>query len=110
MSTWEQPPAQNPAESASLLIKGTTILQSIGTSDKGKQPALTSGKHLNTRTPISLNVTMDGNTKTPIGKIDNFSFKINGIQISTKILVMEATQYQALVENDWLSKANATLN
>ncbi|KAG9286663.1 hypothetical protein G9A89_012213 [Geosiphon pyriformis] len=42
----------------------------------------------------------NGNTKTPIGEIKNFLFKINGIQIPTKVLVMEATQYQALVEND----------
>ncbi|KAG9287681.1 hypothetical protein G9A89_004084 [Geosiphon pyriformis] len=55
-------------------------------------------------------ITADGNTKTPIGEIDNFPFKINGIQIPTKVLVMEATQYQALVGNDWLSKANTTLD
>ncbi|KAG9291718.1 hypothetical protein G9A89_012003 [Geosiphon pyriformis] len=41
-------------------------------------------------------ITVDGNTKTLIGEIDNFPFKINEIQISTKVLVMEATQYQAL--------------
>ncbi|KAG9301613.1 hypothetical protein G9A89_016683 [Geosiphon pyriformis] len=52
----------------------------------------------------------DENTKTLIGKIDNFPFEINGIQIPTKVLIMEATQYQALVGNDWLSKANATLD
>ncbi|KAG9291016.1 hypothetical protein G9A89_012888 [Geosiphon pyriformis] len=50
------------------------------------------------------------NTKTLIEEIDNFSFEINGIQIPTKILIMKATQYQALVENDWLSKANAILD
>ncbi|KAG9288090.1 hypothetical protein G9A89_017685 [Geosiphon pyriformis] len=55
-------------------------------------------------------ITADGNIKTPIGEMDNFPFEINGIQIPTKVLVMEATQYQALVENDWLSKANATLD
>ncbi|KAG9307267.1 hypothetical protein G9A89_017095 [Geosiphon pyriformis] len=55
-------------------------------------------------------ITADGNTKTPIGEIDNFPFKINGIQIPTKVLIMKATQYQALVGNDWLSKANATLD
>ncbi|KAG9297653.1 hypothetical protein G9A89_011168 [Geosiphon pyriformis] len=55
-------------------------------------------------------ITADGNTKTPIGEIDNFPFEINGIQISTKVLVMEATQYQALVRNDWLLKANTTLD
>ncbi|KAG9303261.1 hypothetical protein G9A89_013587 [Geosiphon pyriformis] len=55
-------------------------------------------------------ITANGNTKTPIEEIDNFLFKINGIQISTKVLIMEATQYQALVGNDWLSKVNAILD
>ncbi|KAG9307779.1 hypothetical protein G9A89_023344 [Geosiphon pyriformis] len=55
-------------------------------------------------------ITADRNTKTLIGEIDNFPFEINGIQIPTKVLIMETTQYQALVGNDWLSKANATLD
>ncbi|KAG9290243.1 hypothetical protein G9A89_022219 [Geosiphon pyriformis] len=55
-------------------------------------------------------ITADGATKTPIGKIDNFSFKVNGIMTPIKVLVMEATQYQALVGNNWLSKVNATLD
>ncbi|KAG9292900.1 hypothetical protein G9A89_016262 [Geosiphon pyriformis] len=38
-------------------------------------------------------ITANGNTKTPIGEIDNFPFEINRIQIPTKVLVMEATQY-----------------
>ncbi|KAG9292634.1 hypothetical protein G9A89_007006 [Geosiphon pyriformis] len=41
----------------------------------------------------------DGATKTPIGKIDDFPFEVNGIITSIKVLVMEATQYQALVEH-----------
>ncbi|KAG9296083.1 hypothetical protein G9A89_011935 [Geosiphon pyriformis] len=36
-------------------------------------------------------------TKTPIGKINNFPFEVNGIVTSIKVLVMEATQYQALI-------------
>ncbi|KAG9294741.1 hypothetical protein G9A89_008220 [Geosiphon pyriformis] len=36
-------------------------------------------------------ITADGNTKTLIGEIDNFPFEINGIQIPTKVLIMEAT-------------------
>ncbi|KAG9286664.1 hypothetical protein G9A89_012214 [Geosiphon pyriformis] len=48
MSTWKQLPAQNPAKLASLLIEGTAILQSIGSSNKRKQLALASRKHLNT--------------------------------------------------------------
>ncbi|KAG9285006.1 hypothetical protein G9A89_009816 [Geosiphon pyriformis] len=46
----------------------------------------------------------DGVTKTPIGEIDNFPFEVNGIVTPIKVLVMEATQYQALVGNDWLFK------
>ncbi|KAG9288412.1 hypothetical protein G9A89_015618 [Geosiphon pyriformis] len=55
-------------------------------------------------------ITADGSTKLPHGKIDSFSFKINGIVIPTKVLIMDATQYQALVGNDWLTKANTTLD
>ncbi|KAG9286796.1 hypothetical protein G9A89_012346 [Geosiphon pyriformis] len=55
-------------------------------------------------------ITADGMTKTPIGKIDDFSFKVNGIVTPIKVLVMKATQYQALIGNDWLSKVNAMLN
>ncbi|KAG9306210.1 hypothetical protein G9A89_016114 [Geosiphon pyriformis] len=55
-------------------------------------------------------ITANGMTKTPIGEIDNFPIKVNGIVVPIKILVMEATQYQALIENDWLSKTNATLD
>ncbi|KAG9291599.1 hypothetical protein G9A89_022018 [Geosiphon pyriformis] len=65
-STWEQPPAQNLAESASPLIEETTILQPIGLSNKGKQPVLAPGEHSNTRTPIPLNIT--SNTP-PINRI-----------------------------------------
>ncbi|KAG9289743.1 hypothetical protein G9A89_014478 [Geosiphon pyriformis] len=57
LSTWEQPPMQNLAESASPLMKETAILQPIGSSNKGKQPALASGEHSNMQTPISLNIT-----------------------------------------------------
>ncbi|KAG9303832.1 hypothetical protein G9A89_018729 [Geosiphon pyriformis] len=52
----------------------------------------------------------DGATKTPIGEIDDLPIEINSIIVPIKVLVMEATQYQALVGNDWLSKTNATLN
>ncbi|KAG9286166.1 hypothetical protein G9A89_010180 [Geosiphon pyriformis] len=55
-------------------------------------------------------ITADGNIKILIGEIDNFLFEINGIQIPIKVLVMEATQYQALIGNDWLAKAHATLD
>ncbi|KAG9296381.1 hypothetical protein G9A89_014973 [Geosiphon pyriformis] len=55
-------------------------------------------------------ITTNGATKTPIGEIDDFPFEVNGIIIPIKVLVMEATQYQVLVENDWLSKTNAILD
>ncbi|KAG9307137.1 hypothetical protein G9A89_016965 [Geosiphon pyriformis] len=52
----------------------------------------------------------DGATKTPISKIDDFPIKVNSIIMSIKVLIMEATQYQALIGNNWLSKINATLD
>ncbi|KAG9302620.1 hypothetical protein G9A89_007324 [Geosiphon pyriformis] len=55
-------------------------------------------------------VTADGIKKTPVGEIDNFPFTINRITIPVKVLVMDAPQYQALVRNNWLQKANANLN
>ncbi|KAG9289421.1 hypothetical protein G9A89_007982 [Geosiphon pyriformis] len=55
-------------------------------------------------------ITADKVIKTPIGKIDNFPFEINGISIFIKVLVIKATQYQVLVDNDWLSKTNANCN
>ncbi|KAG9293955.1 hypothetical protein G9A89_019293 [Geosiphon pyriformis] len=45
-------------------------------------------------------ITADETTKTLIGEIDNFPFEVNGIIILIKVLVIEATQYQALVGND----------
>ncbi|KAG9307605.1 hypothetical protein G9A89_023170 [Geosiphon pyriformis] len=62
------------------------------------------------RAATSQIITADGSTKLPYGEIDSFPFEINGIVIPTKVLVMDATQYQVLVGNDWLTKANATLD
>ncbi|KAG9290328.1 hypothetical protein G9A89_007059 [Geosiphon pyriformis] len=61
-------------------------------------------------TTTSQIITADESTKLSYGKIDSFPFEINGIVIPTKVLVMDATQYQALVRNNWLTKANTTLN
>ncbi|KAG9299087.1 hypothetical protein G9A89_020400 [Geosiphon pyriformis] len=36
-------------------------------------------------------ITADRTTKTPIGKIDNFSFEVSGIIALIKVLVIEAT-------------------
>ncbi|KAG9291204.1 hypothetical protein G9A89_004607 [Geosiphon pyriformis] len=55
-------------------------------------------------------ITADGATKTPIGEINNFPFEVNGIIILIKVLVMEATQYQALVDNDWNSNSAKIAN
>ncbi|KAG9289368.1 hypothetical protein G9A89_007929 [Geosiphon pyriformis] len=55
-------------------------------------------------------ITADGMKKTPVGEINNFLFTLNGITISVKVLVIDASQYQALIGNDWLQKANANLN
>ncbi|KAG9306324.1 hypothetical protein G9A89_018207 [Geosiphon pyriformis] len=55
-------------------------------------------------------VTADSMKKTPVREIDNFPFTIDGITILVKVLVMNAPQYQALVRNNWLQKANANLN
>ncbi|KAG9299335.1 hypothetical protein G9A89_013983 [Geosiphon pyriformis] len=55
-------------------------------------------------------VTADGMKKTPVREIDNFPFTLDGITIPVKVLVMDAPQYQALIGNDWLQKANANLN
>ncbi|KAG9302367.1 hypothetical protein G9A89_011417 [Geosiphon pyriformis] len=55
-------------------------------------------------------ITANEVTKMPIGEIDEFPFEVNGIITSIKVLVMEATQYQALVSNDWLSKTNIILD
>ncbi|KAG9307176.1 hypothetical protein G9A89_017004 [Geosiphon pyriformis] len=62
------------------------------------------------RAATSQIITADGSTKLPYGEINSFPFEINGIVIPTKVLVMDATQYQALIENDWLTKANTTLD
>ncbi|KAG9293068.1 hypothetical protein G9A89_016430 [Geosiphon pyriformis] len=47
-------------------------------------------------------ITANGVTKISIGEIDNFLFKVNSIITPIKVLVMKATQYQALVDNNWL--------
>ncbi|KAG9305361.1 hypothetical protein G9A89_011494 [Geosiphon pyriformis] len=55
-------------------------------------------------------VTADGMKKTSVEEIDNFLFTIDEITIPVKVLVMDAPQYQALIGNDWLQKANTNLN
>ncbi|KAG9306528.1 hypothetical protein G9A89_004725 [Geosiphon pyriformis] len=55
-------------------------------------------------------ITANRATKTSIGEINDFLFEVNGIIIPIKVLVIEATQYQAFVRNNWLSKTNAVLD
>ncbi|KAG9306617.1 hypothetical protein G9A89_004814 [Geosiphon pyriformis] len=55
-------------------------------------------------------VTADGMKKTPVREIDNFPFTIDRITILVKVLVMDAPQYQALIGNNWLQKANLTIS
>ncbi|KAG9287353.1 hypothetical protein G9A89_023724 [Geosiphon pyriformis] len=55
-------------------------------------------------------ITADKTTKTLINEIDNFSIEVNSIIMSIKILVIKATQYQALIGNDWLFKTNVMLD
>ncbi|KAG9289649.1 hypothetical protein G9A89_014384 [Geosiphon pyriformis] len=55
-------------------------------------------------------ITADRTIKTPIGEIDNLLIEVNSIIVPIKVLVMEATQYQILVGNDWLFKMNAMLD
>ncbi|KAG9300802.1 hypothetical protein G9A89_003151 [Geosiphon pyriformis] len=55
-------------------------------------------------------VTADGIKKTPVGEIDNFPFTFDGITILVKVLVIDTPQYQTLIRNNWLQKANANLN
>ncbi|KAG9290076.1 hypothetical protein G9A89_010382 [Geosiphon pyriformis] len=53
-------------------------------------------------------ITADEATKTSISEIDDFPFEINGITILIKVLVIEATQYQTLIDNDWLQNGQHT--
>ncbi|KAG9303795.1 hypothetical protein G9A89_018692 [Geosiphon pyriformis] len=62
------------------------------------------------RTASTCIITADEATKIPIGEIDNLPIEINGIIMSIKVFVIKATQYQALIGNDWLSKTNVVLD
>ncbi|KAG9297337.1 hypothetical protein G9A89_003999 [Geosiphon pyriformis] len=42
--------------------------------------------------------------------IDDFLIEVNDIIMPIKILIMKATQYQALISNNWLFKTNAMLD
>ncbi|KAG9292085.1 hypothetical protein G9A89_017985 [Geosiphon pyriformis] len=55
-------------------------------------------------------ITVDEATKTSIGEINDFSIEVNGIVVLIKVLVIKATQYQALINNNWLFKTNAMLD
>ncbi|KAG9306194.1 hypothetical protein G9A89_016098 [Geosiphon pyriformis] len=55
-------------------------------------------------------ITTNGMKKTSVEEIDNFPFTLDGITILVKVLIINTLQYQALVGNDWLQKANAKLD
>ncbi|KAG9295914.1 hypothetical protein G9A89_006653 [Geosiphon pyriformis] len=55
-------------------------------------------------------VTANSMKKTPVEEIDNFPFTLDGITIPVKVLIIDAPQYQALVGNIWLQKANVKLD
>ncbi|KAG9298936.1 hypothetical protein G9A89_015958 [Geosiphon pyriformis] len=55
-------------------------------------------------------ITTNKTTKMLISEIDNFLFEISSIIMPIKVLVIEVTQYQALVGNDWLFKTNVVFN
>ncbi|KAG9285763.1 hypothetical protein G9A89_013188 [Geosiphon pyriformis] len=95
------PPAQNLAELASPLTEKTAILQSIGSSDKGKQPALTPGEHSNTQIPIPLNITSD---TSPINQIMAYQDiakleKFFGKENNAYLWIAEAEK--AITANNW---------
>ncbi|KAG9287236.1 hypothetical protein G9A89_008866 [Geosiphon pyriformis] len=71
---------------------------------------LNSGSAGNIITKQLIDQLADRATKTFIGKIDDFPFEVNNIIVPIKVLVIEATQYQALVDNNWLTKTNAILD
>ncbi|KAG9288108.1 hypothetical protein G9A89_017703 [Geosiphon pyriformis] len=50
----------------------------------------------------------DGVTKIPIGEIDNFSFKVNSIIMSIKVLVMKATQILNIATCGHFKTTNST--
>ncbi|KAG9292694.1 hypothetical protein G9A89_008282 [Geosiphon pyriformis] len=79
-------------------MKGKPIHLILDSGSAGNRPAQT------------VIVTADGIKKTPVREIDDFPFTIDGITIPVKVLVMDAPQYQALVGNNWLFKANANLD
>ncbi|KAG9302052.1 hypothetical protein G9A89_021096 [Geosiphon pyriformis] len=98
------------AQNANLLdifpleFKANKLLFLLSNATANEQKAITA---IPAQTAI---VTTDGMKKTLVEEIDNFSFTIDGITIPVKVLVMNAPQYQALIENNWLFKANANLD
>ncbi|KAG9284435.1 hypothetical protein G9A89_023692 [Geosiphon pyriformis] len=87
--------------------KAITAIYTKATVEKKPIRLILDSRSAGTQTVI---VTADGMKKTPVGEIDNFPFTIDRITIPVKVLVMDTPQYQALVRNDWLLKANANLD
>ncbi|KAG9284802.1 hypothetical protein G9A89_003725 [Geosiphon pyriformis] len=81
-----------------ITVEGKPIHLILDSRSAGNRPAQT------------VIVTADDIKKTPVREIDDFLFTIDEITIPVKVFIMDASQYQALVRNDWLLKANANLN
>ncbi|KAG9287277.1 hypothetical protein G9A89_008907 [Geosiphon pyriformis] len=104
-------PSQIPLLSRAMLKKKpiTAMYTNAKVNDQTIKLILDSGHQVDCTTSTKI-ITANGMTKTPIGEINNFPIEVNDIIISIKILVMEATQYQALVGNDRLFKTNTMLD
>ncbi|KAG9303524.1 hypothetical protein G9A89_018420 [Geosiphon pyriformis] len=87
----------------------TTIYTDVKIDGHPIKLILDSGRQVD-QTASARIIMANGVTKTPIGKINDLLIEINSIIVPIKVFVIEATQYQALVGNDWLSKTNTTLD
>ncbi|KAG9291137.1 hypothetical protein G9A89_013009 [Geosiphon pyriformis] len=75
----------------------TTMYTDVKVNDHFIKLILNSGHQVDHTVSVRI-ITTNRATKTPIGEINDFSIEVNDIIVLIKVLVMEATQYQALVE------------
>ena len=55
-------------------------------------------------------ISIHGEKKKPLGEIVDFSITIQNATILINVTISEATGYDILVGNDWLSKCKATIS
>ncbi|KAG9304158.1 hypothetical protein G9A89_019720 [Geosiphon pyriformis] len=103
-------PLDMPLFSKAILEKKLITAMYTDAKIDGHSIKLIFDSHQVDRTASARIITVDGATKTPIGEINDFPIEVNGIIVPIKVLIMETTQYQALVGNDWLFKTNAMLD